>query len=358
MAIITGATGDNPLLQGTTDADEIYGNKLGTVNFVAGNDRIFGLAERDLITGDGIDIAPNGTGGDDLIQGGDGDDLIFGDASGRLFGIAGDDTLYQNAGRNLMVGDADRLQTGATAGNDKLYGAGTLVGDSRFAVDGVILGDDFLSARSGAAFAAIFGDIDLGGVLGTGRGGNDILEGGNFGDSLYGDTGGGLQDQAVGGNDKPRARGGDDFLYGDTTGFSESAQGGNDVLRGGSGNDTLYGDGLTLSDFTQGGNDKIYGDAGNDELWGDGALIGEDSTVGKDRFFFSGNFGDDEIFDFRQEDGDRIVLQDLAQSEIQVSIVTVIDPDDSTLITTLGDDSILLLGFTGGLTVGTDIVFA
>ena len=46
MAVIVGFTGDNPLLQGTTDADEIFGNSSGTLNGIGGNDRIFGLAGR------------------------------------------------------------------------------------------------------------------------------------------------------------------------------------------------------------------------------------------------------------------------------------------------------------------------
>ena len=79
---------------------------------------------------------------------------------------------------------------------------------------------------------------------------------------------------------------------------------------------------------------------------------------GKDRFVFAGSFGDDSIRDFRTEDGDQIVLQGLTQSEVQLTIVTVTDPNDSTLITTLGDQSITLVGFTGPLTPGVDIVFA
>ena len=41
MAIIVGLSGNNPLLQGTELDDLIYGNSLGTVTGVAGNDRIF-----------------------------------------------------------------------------------------------------------------------------------------------------------------------------------------------------------------------------------------------------------------------------------------------------------------------------
>ena len=357
MALITGFPTDNLLLQGTALADEIYGNKFGTVNFVAGNDRIFGLGGEDLITGDGITIAPNGKGGDDFIQGGDGDDDIYGDATGSLFGIAGNDTLYQNAGVGLMVGDAETIGTGAVCGNDKLYGGGTLIGDAFFDVTSVLLGNDLVNARSSTSDSSLYGDVGVADLRGTAKGGLDILDGSNFDDAIYGDAGGDLDNSSVGGKDTLRGYAGDDTLYGDGDGLLQAARGGNDRLRGGAGDDTLYGDAATLADLSDGGNDRIYGEAGNDEIWGDGELL-DDATGGMDKFFFSGSFGDDQILDFRAEDGDQIILQGLTQLDVQLSIVTVVNPNDSTLITTLGDDSITLVGFTGGLTPGVDIVFA
>ena len=43
--------------------------------------------------------------------------------------------------------------------------------------------------------------------------------------------------------------------------------------------------------------------------------------------------------------------------EVTQTVVSMIDPNDSLQLTTLGGDSVTLLGFTGPLTVGTDIVF-
>ena len=126
--------------------------------------------------------------------------------------------------------------------------------------------------------------------------------------------------------------------------------------RGGAGDDDLYGDAQELYDFAQGGNDRLHSGAGDDEIWGDGELF-DDATGGADKFHFNGNFGDDSIYDFRQEDGDQLVFKGLTQGEISISVVTVVDTNDSTLITTLGDDSVTLVGFTGSLTVGTDLVF-
>ena len=366
MAIIVGLSGNNPLLQGTELDDLIYGNSLGTVTGVAGNDRIFGRGGDDFITGDGIAIAPNGRGGDDFIQGGDGGDTIYGDAfdpdslgDGSLYGIGGNDTLYQNGGAGTLVGDAYRLEFGSRGGNDKLFGEGMLIGDSNREMNSAIGGNDVLSARSAGSSSELMGDtfFDL---LGNSVGGNDLLEGSSFGDFLWGDADDQLLDGSKGGNDRLNGYGGDDKIVGDGEAIDNVAKAGNDVLRGGGGDDTIFGDAESLLGFAVGGNDKIFGNAGNDDLWGDGEIDATEVNVtgGKDRFFFSGNFGDDKIFDFRPEDGDQIVLQGLTQLDVQVSIVTVTDPNDSTLITTLGDDSITLVGFTGSLTPGVDILFA
>jgi Ca2+-binding RTX toxin-like protein len=363
MAIITGFPGDNPLLQGTADQDFIYGNKRGTINFTAGNDRIFGLAGDDRIAGDGITITATGRGGNDVIQGGDGDDWIWGDAyeaeadsDGSLFGVGGNDVIYQNAGSGYLVGDANTMEFNSKGGNDKLYGEGYLIGDSYYEMNSAVGGDDLVSARSATASTNLTGDT-YDEMFGSSVGGRDKLYGSNFDDDLTGDAWSDMNDGSKGGNDKLWGNGGDDGLWGDGDNLNDVATGGNDVLRGGSGDDTLYGDASGLYVLSVGGNDKLYGDAGDDELWGDGEL-NDDATGGADKFYFSGNFGDDEIFDFRPDEGDQIILTGLTQSEVQISIISVDDPDDSTLITTLGDDSITLVGYTDGLTIGTDIIFA
>ena len=367
MAIITGFLTVGSTLTGTEDGDQIYGNARGPVNVATGGDRIFGRGGDDVIVGDtgdyqtgnldivAGDIGPAGRGGNDLIQGGDGDDDLFGDCNGTLLGIGGDDILHQNAGRGLLVGDAILLAGAARCGNDQLHGQGILIGDA-FSGLAAGYGDDVLTAGSGAD-TSLWGDLFVGTLGGTGVGGADLLRGGSGGNVLVGDAqllGG----AARGGNDQLWGHGGDDRLAGDAiSGLADRARGGNDVLRGGAGDDRVVGDGESLGEFAQGGDDRLLGGAGDDELWGDGEL--RDSAVGgKDRFVFAGSFGDDSIRDFRTEDGDQIVLQGLTQSEVQLTIVTVTDPNDSTLITTLGDQSITLVGFTGPLTPGVDIVFA
>jgi Ca2+-binding RTX toxin-like protein len=371
MAIITGFLTVGTTLTGTDDFDQIYGNARGTVNVATGSDRIFGRGGDDFILGDtgafdnssgdfvAGDIGPAGRGGNDTIEGGDGFDVIYGDTSNALFGIGGNDILYQNADRGLLVGDADFVSTSGRCGNDRLYGDGDLIGDAQAGGRAAGYGNDLLVAGSASGFGSeLYGDLRNDALEGNSLGGRDTLRGGAFEDVIVGDAWS-LGDDAAGGNDRLWGNGGADQLFGDVEdGMFETSRGGNDVLRGGAGDDILFGDsGDQLSEFTRGGNDRLEGGVGDDELWGDGELE-ESGQGGKDKFVFSGNFGDDLILDFRQEDGDVIVLQGLTQSEVQISRVAFNDPNDSTLITTVGDDSITLVGFTGSLVTGTDIIFA
>ena len=361
MAIIVGTTGDDTRLVGTPETDTIFGDTTGTLLAVGGNDRIFGLAntlgEFETLSGDALTIGPGGRGGNDVIMGGDGNDTIWGDASGTLFGIGGSDVIYQNAGTSGFIhGDARVLEAGSRGGDDKLYGEGFLIGDANDEMIDAMGGNDLLDATDASDRANLYGDSYYQ-LVGTSRGGNDVLKGSSFRDLMRGDADNNLLDQARGGNDRLQGNGGDDDMFGDAQRMDDTAAGGNDVVRGGAGDDIVYGDARSLASFAQGGNDRIHGGSGDDELWGDGELR-DDAVGGKDRFFFTGNFGDDEIRDFRQGDGDQIVLQGLTPLDVQISIVTVVSTNDSTLITTLGDDSITLVGFTGGLALGTDIVFA
>jgi Ca2+-binding RTX toxin-like protein len=351
MALIVGFTGNNPLLQGTPDADEIFGNSTGTIAEVAGNDRIFGLAGDDEIVGDGRVIALGGRGGNDVIQGGDGEDEIYGDARAELYGVGGNDVIYGNADDDSMYGDAETLQPGARGGNDKIFGGCVLVGETYDTMFDAIGGNDLLDARSATCDCFIYGETYDDTMKGYSVGGRDVLKGSAFGDEMHGE-GVNLLDATKGGDDRLAGYGGDDTLYGEGYTLSETTIAGDDLLRGGAGDDEIYGDASELSDFARGGDDVIYSGGGEDEIWGDGELE-DDATGGADDFHFGPGFGDDTIFDFRQEDGDQLIFRNLSQSEVTISIV-----GGDTVITTLGDESVTLVGYTDGLTVGSDIVFA
>ena len=370
MATITGFLTVGSTLTGTEDSDQIYGNARGPVNVATGSDRIFGRGGDDRIVGDTGsyedgnfnlvtgDIGPAGRGGNDTVQGGDGDDDIYGDTDSDLLGIGGNDILYQNAGQGTLVGDADVVSTTTRCGNDQLFGDGFLLGDA-FEGRAVLFGNDLLvasTASGSGSGSSLFGDL-RNTLEFTCVGGRDTLKGATLNDLLVGDAEA-LRESARGGNDTLSGGGGDDELFGDALfGIFGTAKGGNDVLRGDAGNDLIFGDGRSLDEFAQGGNDRLLGGAGDDQLSGDGELEGL-AQGGKDRFVFSGNFGDDQILDFRTADGDQLIFRGLTQSEVTQSIVTVTDPNDSLLLTTLGGESVTLVGYTGPLTPGVDIVFA
>jgi Ca2+-binding RTX toxin-like protein len=350
MAIIVGTLGDDPRIVGNDGEDnEIFGDSTGTVNVAVGSDRIFGGDGFDLIRGDALVIGPAGAGGDDVIQGGDGSDIIYGDAD-DLYGIGGNDTIYQNAAiGGILIGDAQVIAGAGRGGDDRLFGGGRMYGDTGKDFAGVG-GDDLLDAGSSTDDTNLFGDTNET-LTGNAVGGDDIVRGGAFADLIGGDADDAI-DAATCGNDRVFGRGGADALSGDVLQrLEKTAAGGDDRLRGGSGDDVIRGDARILQDFATGGNDRILGDGGDDELWGDGELL-DYATGGRDRFVFAGGFGDDTVQDFRKGE-DKLAFQGRTQSEIQITIEGA-----DTVLTTLGDDSVRLVGFTGPLTVGADVIFA
>jgi serralysin len=282
-----------------------------------------------------------------LVQGGDGDDNLFGDVFGSLAGVGGNDTLYQNAGSGVLEGDGYELLPGARGGNDRLYGTGTLIGDSVVA-EGATCGNDLLDALRSTAGSDLRGDV-FDAMEGS-VGGRDRLNGGAFGDTLLGEATF-LLGSSAGGDDRLSGFGGDDAIYGDAFVVSDTSRGGDDVLRGGAGADTMYGDAAALGGSAAGGDDQLYSGGGDDTLWGDGELS-DDATGGRDRFHFAGGFGDDTVLDFRRGE-DRLVFSGYDPTDLQLAL----DGGD-TLLTTLGDDSVRLVGFTDPLAFGVDVIFA
>jgi Ca2+-binding RTX toxin-like protein len=164
-------------------------------------------------------------------------------------------TVNDNPGNYRIDIDAgESVAVGVTAG-----------GDLRVTVDGADLN---IPARAAGTIAFITvtatgkfnNTIDLTGVSTAAftslltievnaGGGNDTINGSEFGEVLYGG----------GGNDTIIGNGGSDVIRGGA---------GNDVIRAGTGNDQVYGGP---------GNDKLFGGAGDDKLFG-GA--GNDTLIG------------------------------------------------------------------------------
>ncbi|HET6519958.1 MAG TPA: hypothetical protein VFG47_09060, partial [Geminicoccaceae bacterium] len=249
MADITGTLGDDTL-EGTAQNDRVLG--LAGRDLIAGlggDDLLFGNADPDhLLGGDGADVVVGG-GDRDWLEGGAGDDRLGGGPGADwLYGDGGGDTLRGADGADLLLGGG---------GNDVLYGQA---------------GDDQLGGDEGA-------DLLFGGD------GGDVLRGGLDDDRLSGGAG----DDALAGED------GDDALAGDAGADALCGGAGDDLLRGGEGDDLLLGGA---------GRDVLGGGAGADWLNGGPGADVLRGGAGDD-VFAVGNIGHglDVIVDFvRGED--------------------------------------------------------
>lgn len=354
MAVVVGGLGsDTRLVDRVGQSNTIFGDTDGSLVGVGGNDRIFALDGNDIVVGDALRIAPTGRGGNDLLYGGTGVDTLYGDARLTLRGVGGDDVLFAGPGgstRQVLYGDAFALGSGARGGNDRLEGGDEMSGDGA-SLTAAIGGQDVVDARDVTVGSDIRLYGDALGVMDQGsRGGNDILWASSLGSRMVGDALS-IRDTSVGGNDQLNGGSGRDILFGDGgVDLRGTAVGGNDALRGRAGNDELFGDAPELRGSSRGGSDHLYSGGGNDRLWGDGRLF-DSATGGKDTFHFSASFGDDVILDFRHGE-DRLVFNDLIAGDLDIDRV-----NGNTVISSIAGDSVTILGYTGILSYGSDIIF-
>ena len=310
-----------------------------------GNDKLFGNAKANVLSGAGGSDYLRGRGGNDALLGGDGDD--------NLNGQGGDDWLNGGSGINTIKGGAGRdildytyltrgitvempgagSRTGLDAGLvhseveiDKPIWADTGTEEAREVVPGVNVTPERLF-KLNVAFAETPEDLNpvpylpdvlppelqvgfstevlagldsfaqieviMGGsgddsFLGNaqsnefhGNSGKDSINGGGGGDSLDGQ----------GGNDKIAGNGGNDTLDGGLGKDTLNGQIGSDKLSGGGGDDKLVG--LAGNDMLigQGGKDKLFGGANDDTLNGGGGSDNLQGAVGNDKLLGGG--GDD-----------------------------------------------------------------
>ena len=192
-----------------------------------GDDIIIGSSTFDFIYGGAGADKIDAMGGNDEIHGGQGNDTIYGGS--------GNDTIFGDDGVDIIFGDRP-------ASNAMVIAQDGSVAEAPY---GFVSRE--LKGGNGNSPVTVF-DFAQGLTLDKGEFDNDIIEGGNGSDIIFGDRG---SNDGAGGNDVINGGANNDFIDGD---------GGNDTINGGSGDDIIYG-GL--------GNDTLDGGADNDFVFGD-----------------------------------------------------------------------------------------
>lgn len=226
----------NVSLNGATYTNVIVGAALGNDEVIKNIEDVSGSKANDIITGDALNNKLYGNEGADTLDGGAGSDLVYGgDGNDLIIGtIDGVADSYYGGNVSTDTGTADRIDYTAVAANMTLS-AGITVTDSTNSI-----GTDSLSGI----------EIFDSGI------GNDTLNGGTAGMTIYGNRG---TDKITGGS-------GNDLLYGDNVGNTHAGADGSNTLAGGAGNDTLYAGDASDSLRGDAGNDTMFGGAGIDTL--------------------------------------------------------------------------------------------
>jgi len=231
---------------GSTHGDTITTNSGGIVVFaVGGNDHLIG--------GSGDDHFYGGS-GNDTLQGGMGAD--------NLVGEAGYDRVdYRDSSSGVSVNLATGVNTGGTAGGDRISGVEELVGSQH--------GDTIVSSESGIVVFAVGGNDYLKGGAGVDRfyggNGNDTLQGGMGADVLAGEAGYDRVDY------RDSASGVSvNFASGVNTGGTAEGDrlSGIEEVVGSQHNDTIAASGEGIVVFAVDGDDHLTAGAGIDRFYG------------------------------------------------------------------------------------------
>ncbi len=322
---LNGSNADEIIFDGD-NGSHIYGmDGNDIIDAGAGNDRIYGQEGNDLLIGGEGDDRLYGEDGDDTLDGGDGSDSLLGGAGNdTLNGGDGHDYLYGEGGDDTLRGDAGNDSLNGGAGNDTyLFGTGD--GNTTIRNHDTGAGrNDVLRFLEGIAASDVtasrrYSDLRLtigstGEVITVWNYFRDDGAGGyalnaiDFADGTSWDVDT-VKAKALQGTD------GNDTL----TGYASD-----DVINGGDGSDSLYGGGNGNDTLNGGdGRDYLSGGNGDDTLRG-GAGSGDslDGGAGNDTYLFGSGDGDTTVsnYDTGADRNDVLrFLEGIAASDVTAS---------------------------------------
>ena len=202
--------------------DDAQGDRLKNI------EHLWGSSHGDRLTGDGNNNNLGGLAGDDTLYGHSGSDTLNGgDDDDHLHGGAGADTLNGGSGEDYAYYQDSAVGVLVRLHDARAVRFGEAEGDTLTGIEHLV-GSDYNDTLAG-------------------DGEDNILEGRNGDDVLYGGPAGG-DDRMSGGN-------GDDRIFGGRGNDVLAGGEGNDFLKGGPGEDTLIVDGDDM-DVLYGGPDK------------------------------------------------------------------------------------------------------
>jgi len=242
--VVMGDWGDNTIA-GTDGAEQI--------NAGGGDDVVNGAGGDDLIYGDWGNDTINAGAGNDLIYGQGGDDVLSGGAGDDIFRVTG---RYSDT--DCTFEGYDSYDGGAGKDTIRAFGGDVDIGMTAFAASN---GIEVVDASGATGTVRLLGDwnanvLDFSGV--SLLGGKIVIDGGGGNDTITGSAGDDIIEGGDWGDQSIAGGAGNDVIHGG---------GGDDVLSGGTGNDTFRVTGCNSDkDCTFEGYDSYDGGAGQDKI--------------------------------------------------------------------------------------------
>ncbi len=238
--------------------------------------------------GNALNNMLTGGSGADKLYGGDGDDMLLGNAGNdTLNGGNGNDNLSGGVGNDTLVGGDGNDVLNGMAGKDTMAGG---LGDDRYFVDNA--GDKITEVEEAfddAHFdSAYIGTLGVATTVGSYTLSAYVEKMIYYGNGIFTGTGNSAANEmknfSLASGAKFNGAGGEDLLFGNQWADTLNGGDGNDQLSGNAGNDTLFGGNGNDLLIGGDGDDRMEGGAGDDQYYvsSSGDIVVESLNAGTD----------------------------------------------------------------------------